>query len=96
MQPTTNVEETRKKLVAAQTHRIMMLSSERDQALVEREDALVERDIAKQETRGIAKIMLTLSRERDQLGSDLDAARLRIKHLEAQIGSCRARAPVRR
>jgi len=85
-----NAEETRKKLVAAQTHRIMMLSSERDQALVER-------DIAREETHhGITEIMGTLGRERDQFRSDLDAARLRIKHLEAQIGNCRPRAAVRR
>ncbi len=91
-----NSEEMRKKLVAAQTHKIMMLSAERDQALLEREEALVERDMARQGTKGIIGIMRKFDAERDQLRCELHAARLHIKELEAQVRKYEARAAVRR
>lgn len=64
MQPTTNLEETRKKLVAAQTHRIMMLCTERDQAILERDQARARIQVERQSL--VEFMRMTIRRESEK------------------------------
>jgi len=72
---TESMKATLMEVIDAQTGRILMLSTERDQAVLELAEA-------KLRVKGLAGSVLALVDDAEQLQRDLDAARERIKQLE--------------